>query len=199
MSKKTKTEETKTDDNYIQYKIYQNLQVYCAEYVKHDIQDNILEKEDFMKNLYFDKNVHFKTKHNNEDWSIYIVSADTKLLANILTKNLNNIIIVYPPEEKKNVYRIIDKHSRTNVSAYNYNVFKIILPKKDSSAIYRILSPKEVSNICKSFRTNKRDFVEISSIDPMSIWYGVKRGDLIEITVTSEISGKCLYYRYCTS
>ena len=196
--KEKKADNENTNLNtFIEYEIYKNLIIYCKKYIKHDIQSVVLDKFVFIRNLHFDNNIKLETRKDGVDWSIYIIIADTKLLANILTKDLNNVVIIYPTIAKKNIYRTINKHNRTNVLSYSYDVFKIILPEMPGAPKYKILSAEETEFVCKCFRRSKYSFNKLLSTDPMAIWYGIKSDNLIEIEVVSEITSVRIDYKYC--
>ena len=62
----------------------------------------------------------------------------------------------------------------------------------------RILSEKEKEEIKKKYNIeNNSNLPLILKSDPAAMFYGVKSGDYIEITRTSETSGIYIAYRYC--
>ncbi len=196
-SKSAEVDDEKIINTFIEYEIYKNLQIYCEKYIGHDIQGNILDKGIFIRNLHFDNNIKLETKKGDVNWSIYIIVADTKLLANILVKDLNSMIIVYPTDSKKNIHRVIDKHKRTDVLAYSYDVFKIVLPDIPSAPKYKILSEEEAQIVCKHFKKNKHEFNKLLVTDHMAIWHGIKYGNLVEVKTVSEITSARIDYRFC--
>ena len=62
----------------------------------------------------------------------------------------------------------------------------------------RIVSEKEKEEIKKKYNIETNSNLPlILKSDPAAMFYGVKSGDYIEITRTSETSGIYIAYRYC--
>jgi DNA-directed RNA polymerase subunit H (RpoH/RPB5) len=62
----------------------------------------------------------------------------------------------------------------------------------------RILSLEESKNVKKKYNIeNNSNIPLILNSDPSAMFYGIKSGDFIEITRTSETSGVYISYRYC--
>jgi len=62
----------------------------------------------------------------------------------------------------------------------------------------RIVSEKEKVEIKKKYNIeNNSNLPLILKSDPVAMFYGIKSGDFVEITRTSETSGTYIAYRYC--
>ena len=62
----------------------------------------------------------------------------------------------------------------------------------------RIVSEKEKEEIKKKYNIeNNSNLPLILKSDPVAMFYGIKSGDFVEITRTSETSGIYIAYRYC--
>ena len=62
----------------------------------------------------------------------------------------------------------------------------------------RIVSQQEKDDIKEKYDIdNMNNIAIILKSDPAAMFYGVKSGDLVEITRTSDTSGKYVTYRYC--
>ena len=62
----------------------------------------------------------------------------------------------------------------------------------------RILSLGEKEDVKKKYNIeNDSNIPLILKSDPSAMFYGIKSRDLVEITRTSETSGKYISYRYC--
>ena len=62
----------------------------------------------------------------------------------------------------------------------------------------RIVSQQEKDDIKEKYNIDSMNNIPlILKSDPSAMFYGVKSGDLVEITRTSETSGKYVTYRYC--
>ena len=62
----------------------------------------------------------------------------------------------------------------------------------------RIVSEKEKEDIKKKYNIeNNSNLPLILKSDPAAMFYGIKSGDFVEITRTSETSGIYIAYRYC--
>jgi len=66
----------------------------------------------------------------------------------------------------------------------------IITPK------YRLLSEEEVSKFEDNSTCKKKHILKMIESDPISVWYGAKRGDIFEIIISNSIVGlKQIKYR----
>ena len=62
----------------------------------------------------------------------------------------------------------------------------------------RIISNDEIEIVKKKYNIeNNSNIPLILKSDPVAMFYGVKSGDFVEITRTSETSGRYICYRYC--
>ena len=62
----------------------------------------------------------------------------------------------------------------------------------------RIISKEEIEIVKKKYNIeNNSNIPLILKSDPAAMFYGVKSGDFVEITRTSETSGRYIGYRYC--
>lgn len=62
----------------------------------------------------------------------------------------------------------------------------------------RIMANEEIEIIKKKYNIeNNSNIPLILKSDPSAMFYGVKSGDFVEITRTSETSGRYICYRYC--
>jgi DNA-directed RNA polymerase subunit H (RpoH/RPB5) len=62
----------------------------------------------------------------------------------------------------------------------------------------RIISKEEIEIVKKKYNIeNNSNIPLILKSDPAAMFYGVKSGDFVEITRTSETSGRYICYRYC--
>jgi len=196
---KTKISATPLEDTpFIQWIIYQNLKIFCEEYVKYKILDKMIDKETFIRNLQFDGIIKLMVETSDKIKILIIIVDDVKVLTNIIPKlHEKKIIIVYPKISIKPLERLLNKWSKLSITTYDYNKFKFIVPCQPGAAQYRILTPKEIETVCKEFRCDKTRFNKIKPKDPMAIWNGISPKDLVEVIYSSESAGKYLSYRYC--
>ena len=62
----------------------------------------------------------------------------------------------------------------------------------------RIISDEEKEIVKKKYNIeNNSNLPLILKSDPSAMFYGIKNGDIVEITRTSETSGRYVSYRYC--
>ena len=72
------------------------------------------------------------------------------------------------------------------------------ITKHDLVPDMRIVSQQEKDDIKEKYNIDSMNNIPlILKSDPSAMFYGVKSGDLVEITRTSETSGKYVTYRYC--
>ena len=185
-------------NSYVQWNVYQNLRKFCEVYAKYIILESVMVKSAFIKGLQFDNYVKLTVKKkDNVILLFFIIESVTGQLIQILSKQNDDIIIVYPVSIEKLVIRLTNKFSKKNIKLYNYNKFKLEIPKYPGAPKYKILDDKEVNILLDNFKCDKMAFTKINEDDPLAIWYMVKKNDLIEITYASETIHQCIQYAVC--
>ena len=80
-----------------------------------------------------------------------------------------------------------------NSLLYDISINKLV-PK------YKILSDSEKNDIIKKYNIeDEKLFPNVLVNDPLAVFYGVKIGELVEITYPSKTNGLTKYYRLCIS
>lgn len=138
------------------------------------------------KNNIFDMNKYIKELYNLDEYTN--ISVD---LVVILTKKfkINNQIL-----EKK----ITDKILLNNIQifSYEYLLFNISTHNYQPSSIRVITLKDEIKHICDLKNiSNKSLLAKISINDPLSKFYGLKKGELFEFIRISQNSGFYITYR----
>ena len=60
---------------------------------------------------------------------------------------------------------------------------------------FRVLSEEEKKTVLEKFRTTSDKLPKIMEADSIAANIGAKRGNLLEITRSSEVAGQHIYYR----
>ena len=98
-------------------------------------------------------------------------------------------------------YSLFDSFLETNkIFIQVFSIDNLIrnITKHDLVPDMRIVSQQEKDDIKEQYDIDSMNNIPlILKSDPSAMFYGVKSGDLIEITRTSETSGKYVTYRYC--
>ena len=98
-------------------------------------------------------------------------------------------------------YSLFDNFLETNkIFIQVFSVDNLIrnITKHELVPDMRIVSQQEKDDIKEQYDIdNMNNIALILKSDPSAMFYGVKSGDLVEITRTSETSGKYVTYRYC--
>lgn len=157
--------------------------------------------------MYFINNSSFlsktyKTKNkniydiNNIVKSLYNIDLSVKIEVNlivILTRNLkiNTTILQKKIAEKIKVHNI-------NIFIYNYLIFNISTHKLNPPYIKVISNKADIQKICeKKNIDNTNKLPKILITDPLSNFYGLKKGELFEFKRPNKNSGVYIYYRVC--
>lgn len=81
---------------------------------------------------------------------------------------------------------------------YNLNDFMSNILDNDLVPPHRILSNEEKEEIKQKYNILKdKQFPEISRFDPIAVIYGIRPGQVFEITRSSPTSLQTKYYRLC--
>lgn len=62
---------------------------------------------------------------------------------------------------------------------------------------HRLMEPKEVDTLLKKFQMNEGQFAMINRNDPIAQYFGIRPGEVFEITRSSPTSGTYITYRKC--
>ena len=178
------------------------------------------ELDIMLKNM--DKKLNYESmpldiecNHKNEDKKVvlkYILSsvrvANLKTLISELIeyeKVKDNDDIIFIVKDKINnldaFYTLFDGFLQTNkVFIQIFSIDNLIrnITKHELVPTMRILSLEESKDVKKKYNIeNNSNIPLILNSDPSAMFYGIKSGDFIEITRTSETSGVYISYRYC--
>jgi DNA-directed RNA polymerase subunit H (RpoH/RPB5) len=98
-------------------------------------------------------------------------------------------------------YSLFDAFLETNkIFIQVFSIDNLIrnITKHDLVPDMRIVSQQEKEDIKEKYNIDSMNNIPIIlKSDPSAMFYGIKSGDLVEITRTSETSGKYVTYRYC--
>ncbi len=78
-----------------------------------------------------------------------------------------------------------------------HDIFAQESPRHVLCGVHKILSPAEKTEYQRATYQRFESFARISPDDPMSIWYGIRPGDVVEIRTASEVAGEVVRLRYC--
>ena len=98
-------------------------------------------------------------------------------------------------------YTLFDSFLETNkIFIQVFSIDNLIrnITKHELVPAMRIVSEQEKADIKEKYNIDSMTNIGlILQSDPSAMFYGVKSGDLVEITRTSETSGRYVTYRYC--
>ncbi len=91
------------------------------------------------------------------------------------------------------------KHLYPNVyfEVASQDIFALEAPQHVLVGVHKILSPAERADYQRALYQRFESLSRISPEDPMSIWYGIRPGDVVEIRTASETAGEVVRLRYC--
>ena len=176
-----------------------------------DIMLKNMDKKLNYESMPLDIECHHKTKDKKIVLK-YILSrvrvSNLKTLISELIeygKVTNNDDIIFIVKDKINnldaFYTLFDGFLQTNnVFIQIFSIDNLIRNITNHELVpkMRIVSTSEKEDVTKKYNIeNNSNFPLILKSDPSAMFYGIKSGDLVEITRTSETSGKYISYRYC--
>jgi len=176
-----------------------------------DIMLKNMDKKLNYESMPLDIECHHKTKDKKIVLK-YILSrvrvSNLKTLISELIeygKVTNDDDIIFIVKDKINnldtFYTLFDEFlQNNNVFIQIFSIDNLIrnITKHELVPKMRIVSTSEKEDVKKKYNIeNNSNFPLILKSDPSAMFYGIKSGDLVEITRTSETSGKYISYRYC--
>lgn len=112
-----------------------------------------------------------------------------------------DITIVLQNTLSSNLLKKLNKLRQTYPATYleyvPYKIFHICIPEHNLCVPHRIASKEEIDYYCDFIKTTPDDFPIIRVDDPMAIWIGARKNDVVAIIRTSENVGEHTFYRIC--
>lgn len=156
--------------------------------------------------IYFVNNTNFLNKTNKQKvGNLFEINTTIKNLYN--TTEINNVclLIILTQQIKINTQllekKICEKINISHIQVFQYhnllfNISKhILIPK----SIRVISDSEEIKQICELKNIVKTQLPKILITDPISYFYGIRKGQLFEFKRTSRNTGEYIYYRLCTT
>lgn len=190
------------------YNRYRNVLEFIRDWQHFETKHAEMRYDDFRKQMQSFHYINFDCYDNKYEQPVNIIlfsdnnayvqnNADMKkLLSKIIKPNQKHRIILIT-KEPLSIYhkKSIAKEKVAIIDAYRHEIFDFVVPKSNASALHRILSNEEILNITNNeLFCNVVNLPKILDTDPQCIWIGAKPGDVLEITLNTEISGNCIRY-----
>lgn len=187
--------------NKLLYTIYLNLYEYLS-YRKIKPKDLPKEYSEFEKTITNYNFIDIETEDDKQ--RILLIYNDPELLKlneikkimKFYKKYNNELLLITSIKISNAVNRsLLEKYDFTLIN-YTYSLFKIVFPKHILCSKHEILSEEQCDNLLTNQLYNVRNKLPIIKIDdPMCIWIGAKKNDVVRIERISESVGKSYYYR----
>ena len=203
----------------ILYTIYENLYEFLNYRNLQPITEKYKNSIEFYDNINYNKYIYILSISNNiKNYNInnikekvtYIIllhyqseydskTAEFKKLINTIEYKNCDIIIISKDKLSTHVSKQINILSTNykKIFSYSYNLFKIVIPKHILCSPHRILNKEEIDEILHNNLESKKIYIsKILIDDPMCVWIGGKKGDVILIERLSEITAESICLRY---
>lgn len=198
---------------------YQNIQKFIVDYRHYELKDKeqFLSFEKFSKRLQetsYIKHVCFDPK-TKKDIIICFFKEDSKYVKDSTifrsfmggliapyekTLNIEIILILKNPPGyhiKNNLFPYFNEMFPLHI--YYHRYFIIELNKGAMCSVHTILNQEQINYLCsRELWVMPTNLPIIYADDPQCIWIGAKPGDVIKIQSLSDLTGKCIRYRYVT-
>ena len=118
----------------------------------------------------------------------------------ILTKNDDLLIITKKKlnDNLMNFLNILYKKDGYFINVYDYHRYLYNILDNELQPEFKILLDEEKEEIKKTYNIlHDKQFPEISRFDPVSVIFGIRPGQVFEITRSSPTAIKSKYYRIC--
>ena len=187
--------------NKLLYTIYVNLYEYLS-YRKIKPKDLPKEYSEFEKTITNYNFIDIETEDDKQ--RILLIYNEPELLKlneikkimKFYKKYNNELLLITSIKISNAVNRsLLEKYDFTLIN-YTYSLFKIVFPKHILCSKHEILSEEQCDDLLTNQLYNVRNKLPIIKIDdPMCIWIGAKKNDVVRIERISESVGKSYYYR----
>lgn len=189
----------------IQYNQYLNLHEFATKWrgYEYDKSKKLLDEDAFRALMQSDQYVKLEYVNKFEKpVQIYLLSPTSKYNNNqtlkqllVKIKNPTDVILVTDQPLKKYAYDNINIFKHLRVNAYLHRHFDIVMPNAPLVYKHRIMSRNEVLHLLnEDLRCTLINLPKILIEDVQCIWIGAEVGDVIEITIKSDIVGESVRY-----
>lgn len=131
---------------------------------------------------------------------LFIIDSNDDDEDTILTKNDDLIIITKEKlnDNLTNFLNILYKKDGYYVNVYDYHRYLYNILENELQPEFKLLLDEEKEELKKKYNIlHDKQFPEISRFDPVSVIFGIRPGQVFEITRSSPTSIKSKYYRIC--
>lgn len=156
--------------------------------------------------IYFVNNTNFLNKTNKQKvGNLFEIEKTIKELYKVSEINNVCLLIVLTQQLKINTQllekKISEKISIPHIQVFQYNnlLFNISKHKLIPKSIRIISDADEIKKICELKNIVKTQLPKILITDPISYFYGIRKGQLCEFKRPSRNTGEYIYYRLCTT
>ncbi len=111
-----------------------------------------------------------------------------------------HIIVVTQDSPSIHLRRKISAFKKENIyiTVYDYDKFKCVIPEVPIVPKHEIVPADQVEKVLAEEKiTDVNQLPKIKESDPMSVWLGILKGDIVKITGPSESAGERISYRLC--
>lgn len=136
---------------------------------------------------YFNKRKQSLVKDSDDAPITNLIFISDVGFKNAIQNQFNSIISEYYPDFTS---------LKIHVEDLKYSHFKIDVTTGIYCSPHRILNRAETEQLLYDLKCDRGNLPHILSTDPQVIWIGARKGDVVEITRVSEVTGTSIGYRY---
>ena len=117
-----------------------------------------------------------------------------KIAERMESTGINSTILIYKKTITSSGKAFMDKKT-TTIEAFKEDDFLVNITKHELAPMYKVLSYQEKKQLVVDLHTSETLFPRIQFSDPVARWYGMKRGDVLQVVRKSETTGEAVSYR----
>lgn len=152
-----------------------------------------------------DKDEDTKSDLENKKLMMIYFSNDTSIgIKSILAVNdkmkyarISHCILIYGCSLTPSAKKYLEKTQKSSIEAFAEDDLLTNITKHKMMPKHRVLSPTEKMSFFKLSNLVDSQLPRITVNDPIARYYGMKRGDVVQIIKKSETAGMAVNYRIC--
>lgn len=207
------------EKKYPPWEIYKTLDS-VVNYRNLERVDKILNEEDFKKTLENKEYVTIDSKNISGDRTVFVITYPgskyeskspefiklvnsildfKKKTAAVFSKKVSILMITFRPFTnyiKTHSASLMSRYPNLEIKNHSSDMFLIDIFKHNLVPKQTIADEEEVKYLCDLYFTDKENFSGISVNDPICVFLGAKKGQVIKSERKSETVGETSYYRY---
>jgi len=121
----------------------------------------------------------------------------TKIYEKMMIGKIQQCILIYPNTLTSSAKKYLEKTQKVTIESFSEDDLIINITKHKMTPKHTVLQLEQIRELYSQSGLVDSQLPRIAVTDPIAKYYGMKRGDIVQITRKSETAGLYVTYRIC--